>query len=63
MKKIIEQCPLPRNLGGQLIWISLTECMDDIWCIHKVFGQIPTCGVRGVVTSYNTHMTLLTNIG
>ena len=36
------------NLGGQLIWISLVECLDYIRCIHKVFGWFPTCGIRCV---------------
>jgi len=49
IRKCIKQCPLPMNLGGRLIWISLVECLDHIWCINEVFGWFPTCGIRGVV--------------
>jgi len=40
------------NLGGQLIWISLVECLDYIGCIRKVFRWFPTCCIGGVVKSF-----------
>jgi len=35
------------NLGGQLIWISLVEFLDHIWCVSMVFrcSQLVALGV------------------
>jgi len=40
------------NLGGQLIWISLVEQMDDIGCVGKMFRWFPTCGIQGIVKPF-----------
>jgi len=52
VRKNLAQCPLPMDLGGQLIWIGLMECLDYIRCIHKVFGQFTTHGIQGVVKPF-----------
>jgi len=52
IRKHIEQWSPTRDLGGWLLWISLVECMDNVGCIHQVFGQFPTCGIRGIVKPF-----------
>ena len=43
---------LLRNSGGWLIWTSLMEHFDHVWCIHQVFGQFPACHIWGIVKPF-----------
>ena len=48
----MRQWPLVMNLGGQLSWVSLVECLDHFGCICQVFGWFPTCHVGGVIKPF-----------
>jgi len=52
IRKQMNHGPLSMNLGGQLIWISMIECLDYIGCVHNVFGQFPTFGIGGIVKPF-----------
>jgi len=40
------------NSGGWLIWISLVEHLDHMWCVHKAFGWFPYRGIKGIVKPF-----------
>src|SRR5882724_3614014 len=40
------------NLGGQLSWIGLVECLDHIGCIRKMLWRFPTHCIGSVVESF-----------
>jgi len=50
VRKDIEQVLM--KLGGQLIWMSLVECLEYIGCICEVFRWFTTCCVGGIVKSF-----------
>ena len=40
------------NLGGQLVWVILVECLDYIGCIHQVFRGFPTHCIWDIVKPF-----------
>ena len=51
-KKSTKQGPLLMGSGSRLVWIGLMECLDNVGCVHKVFGRFPTHGIGSVVEPF-----------